>query len=315
MKAIWKAISCPSVFATTLVIGTAIASHAQPQQGKYRGSSANWIPDYAGTIEIRSSGSHRYTAIADVELRQKPTSIYDPNPTAFQYEMRGSIQVTTPYIVSKAGKRVLTCMPISPVPVSIADSLMSLYTNDEQMPKNSYEFVISQFVRFSQCTDANGRTSPGGNESMQVRFNTSDQPAQATGSVRRPVTLSAEEQAELNRVTGAGQAIANDPRLQQEFEKIIARDEEEFRRTGKRPSAEQVLADVERLQRQGILPKEDDVPTMSPELQRKLDNAYKADYSQLRRFTNINQLKDQMTVNHGSVVLNVSWDLRRVNAR
>jgi hypothetical protein len=109
--------------------------------------------------------------------------------------------------------------------------------------------------------------------------------------------------------------MADDPRLQQELEKMIAQDEATFRRTGRQPSAEEILARVERLRRQGILPDEDKTPALNPELERKLNSAHKADYSHLRRFTNINHLKDEMTVNHGSVVLNVSWDLRRVNAR
>jgi hypothetical protein len=322
MKVLRKVLGCTGTLAAALMIGMTSASlHetsralAQPQPGKYRGSSAYWVPDYVGTIKIRSSGDQAYAAIADVELQQKPTNIYDSNPTAFQYEMRGSITVTTPYVISRSGKVFATCTTASPVPVSIADSLMSIYTNDEQMPKNSYEFIVSQFIRLPRCIDANGRSIQQEYETMEVRFNTSDQPAQVGGVVNRSVTLSPTEQAELDRVTQTGQAMADDPRLQQELEKMIAQDESTFRRTGRQPSAEEILARVERLRRQGILPDEDKTPALSPELERKLNSAYKADYSHLRRFTNINHLKDEMTVNHGSVVLNVSWDLRRVNAR
>lgn len=303
-------MSSVGLLSVAWVMGTSIAANAQP--GKYRGSSASWVPDYAGTIRIQVSGQENYTAVADVELKQKPTSIYDPNPTAFQYEMRGAIALTTPYIVSQRGKIVMTCIPVSPVPVSIADSGMSIYTNDEQMPKNSYEFIISQFVRLSQCTDASGRVSRSENQSMQVRFNTSDRPASASNLPR--VTLSPEEQAALAQQGEAAQAIANHPALQREFERMIQRDEAEFRRTGKKPSAEAILADVERLRQQGLLPKDGEMPSIDPALQRKLE-AQKSDYSHLRRFTNINHLKDQMTVDHGVVVLNVSWDLRRVNGR
>ncbi len=154
MKEFRTMLSCTIGLAAALTIGTTIASlHkvapviAQPQLGKYRGSSTHWFPDYVGKIQVRSSGDQTYAAIADVELQQKPTSIYDPNPTAFQYEMRGSITVTTPLVVSQSGKLIATCKAASPVPVSIADSLMSIYTNDQQMPKNSYEFIISQFIR------------------------------------------------------------------------------------------------------------------------------------------------------------------------
>lgn len=322
MKVLRKVLGCTGSLAAALTIGITSASlHetsrvlAQPQPGKYRGSSTYWVPDYVGTIQIRSSGSQTYTAIADVELQQKPNNIYDPNPTAFQYEMRGSITVTTPYVISQSGKVFATCTATSPVPVSIADSLMSIYTNDEQMPKNSYEFVIAQFIRLPRCVDANGRSIQREYETMQVRFNTSDRPAQVGGAVNRSVRLSPTEQTELDRVTQAGQALADDQRLQQELEKMVAQDEATFRRTGRQPSAEEILARVERLRQQGILPDEDKVPTLNPELERKLNSAYKADYSHLRRFTNINHLKDEMTVNHGSVVLNVSWDLRRVNAR
>lgn len=322
MKEFRKVLGCSAGLVAALTIGTTTSSLyavspviAKPEPGKYRGNSTYWFPDYIGTIQIRSSGNHAYTAIADVELKQKPASIYDPNPTVFQYEMRGAIAVTTPYVVSESGRIVATCKTVSPVPVSIADSLMSIYTNDEQMPKNSYEFIISQFIRLPVCVDAKGQSIQRENEAMQVRFNTSDQPAQAASAANRPVKFSPAEQAELDRVTKTGQAIADNPRLHQELEKMIEQDEEIFRRTGKRPGEEEILARVERLRRQGILPDGDNVPTLNPELQRKLNSAYKADYSYLRRFTNINYLKDEMTVNHGSVVLNVSWDFRRVKGR
>jgi hypothetical protein len=322
MKEFRTVLSCTIGLAAALTIGTTITSlHkvspviAQPQLGKYHGSSTHWFPDYVGTIQIRSSGDQTYAATADVELQQKPTSIYDPNPTAFQYEMRGSITVTTPLVVSQSGKLISTCTPASPVPVSIADSLMSIYTNNKQMPKNSYEFIISQFIRLPSCIDTKGRAIQQEYDAMQIRFNTSEQPSQTVGMINRTVTLSPAEQAQLDRVTQTGQAIAEDLRLQQEIEKMIAQDEKAFRQTGKQPSAEELLARIERLRQQGILPDEDKVPTLNPELQRKLDSTYKADYSRLRRFTNINYLKDEMIVNYRSVVLNVSWDLRRVNRR
>ena len=320
MKKFWQALSCGGGLAVALTTGmTSVSLYetfpalAQPQPGKYRGSSTYWRPDYVGTIQIRSAGDVTYTAIADVELQRKPTNIYDLKPTAFQYEMRGSITVTTPLVISQSGKLFATCTAASPVPVSIADSLMSIYTDDEQMPKNSYEFVIAQFVRLPLCLDANRRSIQREYEVMQVRFNTSEQLARAEEGVHPEVILSPTEQAALERVTQAGQAMADDPRLWQEFEKMIAQDEETFRRTGKRPSAEQILARVERWRRQGILPNQDQIPTLNPELKQKLDSVYKADYSHLRRFTNINHLKDEMTLNYGSVVVTVSWDLRRVS--
>lgn len=322
MKVLRQVLGCTGGLAVALTTGTTItALHgvspavAQPPTGKYRGSSTYWTPDYVGTIQIQSSGDQTYTAIADVELQQKPTSIYDPNPTAFQYEMRGSITLTTPFVIAQSGKHISTCTAASPVPVSIHDSLLSIYINDEQMPKNSYEFVIAQFIRLPRCVDTSGRSIQREYETMQVRFNTSDQPAQAADAINRPVILSPTEQAELDRVTQAGQAIADDPRLQQALENMIAQDEATFRQTGNPPSAEEILARVEQLRQQGILPDEDKVPTLKPELQKKLDSAYQADYSNLRKFTNINRLQDEMTVNYGSVVLNASWDLRRVNAR
>ncbi|MFM7602396.1 MAG: hypothetical protein ACKO7R_14560 [Pseudanabaena sp.] len=129
------------------------------------------------------------------------------------------------------------------------------------------------------------------------------------------MTLSPTEQAELDRMTQTGQAIANDPRLLQEIEKMMAQDEETYRRTGKKPNAEEILAMVERLRQQGVLPPEDQVPTLNPDLQRKLDSVSKPDYSNLRRFTDINHLKDEMSYSFNGGTFNVSWDLRRVNQR
>jgi hypothetical protein len=310
---LWNLASYVTLGAVALVTGT--TALAEPYQGKYRGNSASWVPDYAGTIELKSSGRQTYTAIADVELRQKPTSIYDPNPTTFQYEMRGQITVTSPYtITNSSGKVVMTCTPAGPVPVSIRESGMMLHTkNSEDMPPNTYEFHIHQYVRLPKCVNETGKLVQLNNESMQVSFNTSNQPASAPEPT---VTLSRSEQAEVEKQSQAAQAIVNNPALQREWEKIIERDTREYERTGKKPTTEQIVSDMERLQQSGLVPDASQIPTLSPELRRKLEaQSPKSDHSHLRRFTDVNQLSDKMTVDHGTVVFNVSWNLRRVNGR
>ncbi|MFM7886971.1 MAG: hypothetical protein ACKPCM_09825 [Pseudanabaena sp.] len=197
---------------------------------------------------------------------------------------------------------------------------MWIYTSPIDMPKNSYELMISAWSGLPTwstipCTFTDG-SKQGEYAEWNIRFSTSERPynvADRTDS--KMVTLSPAEQAELDRVTQTGQAIANDPRLQQEIEKMMAQDEETYRRTGKKPNVEEILAMVERLRKQGILPPEDQVPTLNADLQRKLESANNTDYSHLRRFTDINHLKDEMNVSFNGGTFNVSWDLRRVNQR
>ncbi|MCS6814400.1 MAG: hypothetical protein NZ772_12650, partial [Cyanobacteria bacterium] len=59
--------------------------------------------------------------------------------------------------------------------------------------------------------------------------------------------------------------------------------------------------------------------TLSPERRAELERKFPRraiDYSHLRRFTNINQLQDQVvvTTNAGQTMM-FSWHLQRVNAR
>ncbi|MFM7886970.1 MAG: hypothetical protein ACKPCM_09820 [Pseudanabaena sp.] len=107
MKKFRVVLNCTLGLVTALTMETTIISlHevspvvAQPKLGKYSGDSKYWFPDYVGTIQIRLTSSWSYTAIADVELKQKPpdisTTLYDPNPTSFQYEMRGAVTVINP---------------------------------------------------------------------------------------------------------------------------------------------------------------------------------------------------------------------------
>lgn len=322
-------LAAASGWAVALAMGATLAGFletlpviAKPQTGKYSGNSTYWVPDYVGTIEFRSSGDRSYTAIADVELKQKPPnphfSLYGMASASIEYEIRGSVTLATPYVVSRAGRLLHTCTAGNSAPLWIARSNLRLYVNDQPRPKNSYELGIeSANIRLPNCVDAKGQSLQ---DVMSVRLNTSDRPYAASDSALPTLSLTPAEQAEIDRVTQAGKESMENPRLEQELATMIAQDEATFRRTGKRPSAEEIATRMERLQRQGILPTGDNIPSLSPALQRKLDAFEKAaaatsDYSYLRRVTNIDRLKDTMTFDWGSILLNVSWDLRRVNAR
>jgi hypothetical protein len=120
---------------------------AKPQIGKYSGSSTYWVPDYAGTIELQSSGNWSFTAIVDVELKKKPPLpvhvAYGLPPEGFEYEIRGSATIATPYVMIRRGELLYTCKVANPASVIIRDSRLMHYLGYGKEPKNSYELSFA----------------------------------------------------------------------------------------------------------------------------------------------------------------------------
>jgi hypothetical protein len=115
------------------------AATAKKYLEKYDNRSAQWQPDYVGTIQVSQTKEtknlyQQYTVVTDIELKERlHTSKPDPsasNNKGIDYEMRGVIKITSPILVRRkttAGKiEELTCTSISTeTPISISTGMTS----------------------------------------------------------------------------------------------------------------------------------------------------------------------------------------------
>lgn len=302
-----------AVSLTVLAVPT--IAYAQPYEGRFRGSSAFWQPDYVGTLRMEQRGNYTFAATAEVEL-QKVTERF-PNSMIAEYEMRGEIRITSPVMIRTDSGTYYTCTPISPVPVKIAGSRMMIYSGDEEYPKNTYEIRVFQYVRLSDCVSQEGDRVNLPGALIEVNFDSSQMAIDGRPPSNEPLPesphLTPTEQTLLRQQQQAADEMVNNPEFQREMQRL----QEQAIRTGKPPSEAEALAVIERLQRSGAIPQE--VPTLSPEERAQLERQFprrRSDYSHLRRFTNVNQLQDQVivTTNVGQTMM-FSWHLRRVNRR
>jgi hypothetical protein len=289
---------------------------AQPYEGRYRGSSASWRPDYVGTIQMQQEGNINFSATADVELK-RVTDMF-ANSTVQEYEMRGEITITSP-VTLKTQDKLYICTAISPVPVRIEHSRMMIYTGDEEYPQNSYELRIFQNIRTPNCVSQNGNRLDNPHASLEVNFDSSGMvlAARSSNSEQPPViTFTPEEQAILKQQQQSAERMFNNPALQKEMQRL----NEQFSPTGQPITQADMLAMIERLQQSGVLPDQTQFPRLPPEREAQLQQQFGAgvrriDYSHLRRFANINQLQDQVSVTHAGQTRTFFWILRRVNDR
>ncbi|HIK56578.1 MAG TPA: hypothetical protein IGS37_15625 [Synechococcales cyanobacterium M55_K2018_004] len=305
----------PLAVAVLAMLATPAIAQAQPYEGRFRGNSAFWRPDYVGTLQMEQRGNYNFTATADVEL-QRVTDQF-PDPAIAQYEMRGEIRITSAVTIRDAGSSY-TCRAVSPVPVQIAGSRLMVYSGDEDYPRNSYEIRVFQYVRLTDCVGPGGNRIERPGALVEVNFDSSQMAIDARPPSREPPLPEAPnftpaEQAILEQQQRAADEMANNPEFQREMQRL----QQQAIRTGRPPSDAEALAVVERLRRSGAIPRE--VPTLSPERQAQLEQQFlrrAIDYSHLRRFTTVNQLQDRVSVTTpAGQTLTFAWNLRRVNAR
>jgi hypothetical protein len=296
------------LLATPMLSAPAIA---QPYEGRFRGNSASWRPDYVGTLQLQQTGAYSYTATADVELRRLPSTFADA--TAFTYEMRGEITLTSPVTIN-TGDKVFNCTAAGPAPVRISGSRMAIYTGDEEYPRNTYELRVYQTVLLPNCVSQTGERINNPNLFVEVNFDSSAMVLAArppSNETIPEVTLTPEEQARAEQQRQSAEAMYNNPAFQRVMQQM-----QERAQSGRPITQAEALAFAEQLRRSGALPSGDQQPVFSPERQAEFDRQsarLRSDYSHLRRFTNINQLQDQMSVTHAGQTRTFSWNLRRVN--
>jgi hypothetical protein len=291
---------CTSFFAVLL----ATTANAQ-SLGKYAGSSTNWRPQYAGTIRmVQTNGKQQvYSAIADVELQAKPNPfahLGDQSSKVTQYEMRGSITVTSPVI-----RGDLVCNAVNPTPVSIADSGMNLYQGAEFGKGTAYELRIMRFIRLATCQSPTRGTLQAGDETMQVNFDSSYRSAAQSQAALDATPIPTESDiAAMEEQKQAVDAMMEDPEVRQVLERL--------QQSNNPPSEAEMIALAERLQKNPRVAEGTKRPKLSPAAQAAGDR--KTDYSQLKRTNTSDHLKDEMTLDFGAGrgSQTFSWDLRRV---
>jgi hypothetical protein len=314
-----------SLMAIALLCGITNTAIAQTHVAKYGGSSKYWKPDYAGTVQIRESGTKNFTATLDVELQQKPD--IDPNPTSVKYELRGQMTFTSPIVV-KTGTSVVTCTPISPVPLSIADSGMTLYTG---AGGNRYKIRAYQYIRTSKCVASDGGRVVELAESRAGELMGFDSNAhgitakeQEMMSDARDFTISEADRQKLERMGQNNEAVFNHPAVQQEMARMD-QEEAEFQRTGKRPDQAAQIARMQKLAESGAF---SSVPTgglsgTSPEFQQQVakmsqqsQKISQEEEARLIKAPDLNRLQGGMNAEVGlenyKTRQEASWNLRRV---
>lgn len=309
----------------SILLGMAVPVMAQTYTSKYAGNSKYWRPDYAGTIQIQESGSKNFTAVMDVELQLKPDS--DPNPTYLKYELRGQLAFTSPIVVkvvNEKGTFTSTCTPVSPVPLNIGESGMTLY---KRAKGDLYEIRAYQYVRDSKCDRSYGGNVYTTGESRvgdSIGFNSS---SRAMTAADRDLAADAKDfnisDADRQKMETSGRAIMNNPALQQEMAKI-QQEEEEFQRTGKKPNQAARIARMQKLIKSGGLPTAGGVSSLSPEFQQKVGKmtqqgkkVSQENEAKLIKVTDLNRLQGSSSYETGVENYNTkkeaTWDLRRVN--
>ncbi|WNZ44751.1 hypothetical protein Q2T42_23440 [Leptolyngbya boryana CZ1] len=290
-------------YTSFLTIAISTTATAQPV-GKYAGSSANWRPDYAGTIRMVQTDGKRqvYSAIADVELKAKPSDIPsdDSDGKVVQYEMRGMITLTSPVV-----KGTYLCTADAPASVSIADSGMNLYQGGEFGKGTAYEIRINRFIRIPNCTSPTLGKLRSDAQTMQINFDSSYQSAaQAEAELNALPKPTEADITAMEEQKRAVDAMMEDSEVKQALERL--------QQSGNPPSEAEMIALAERLQQNSRVVQGVKRPKLSPTLQAAGDR--KTDYSHLKRTNNPDHLKDQMTLDFGAGrgSQTFSWDLRRV---
>jgi hypothetical protein len=310
-----------SLLAGAMVLSGAIGAMAQSYQAKYAGSSTLWRPQYAGTIEIQSKGMMTYTAVMDVELQRLPNQDeLNQHPTAFNYEMRGQVTLTSPYRYTD-GQFSQTCNRGEVNHIEIGGSGLRLYTKDAPAPtSNSYSLQVDGHFLPLDCTDGTGRPiTLNAWQKTEIRFDTTTLDADFHRRVPAP-NFSEAETAQMNQAGAAAQAMVETPEFQQLVqggEAIAQWVEERTKQTGKPPTPEEMMAAAQRL-----MPKHPvKLPTIDSGVQKKME-AYsqaakqQAD-SQLLKLVDPDRLHDraEYRIDNAPIsgIMSASWDLRRVN--
>jgi hypothetical protein len=309
------------------LLGTTLTASAEPYKAKYRGSSATWVPDYAGTIQMSVTGNlSQYTAVADVELRQMGPA--EPN-SSIPYEMRGVITMTSPEVITNPNQGTtvtqLTCTPVKETPVSIEKSRMTLYPAGTT-PANTYTIRIGQFIRTTKCVSQAGvdMTSPNG--FIDLSFDSSSQSAEAAMAQMPSAPPPQVTQADLSAMETASKqgqdlmALIESPAFKQEVAKL-RKDAQQGGQT--LSEAEAAGAVLLRWQQSGKMPKIT-APQIDPKFE-AYSRSMKSDYSRYKPIKSLNRLTDQASVTDRIpsqeagkqlvITKTFSWDLRRVNAR
>ncbi|MFN9623590.1 MAG: hypothetical protein ACK587_12295 [Cyanobacteriota bacterium] len=288
------------------------AATGQPPPGRFAGSSRYWRPDYAGHLRMRSSGAIAFTAEAEVELQRLPESF--PGSGIQNDEMRGLITLTSPLQLNQNGIST-TCQILKPVvPVRIRDSGLTLYVDDEEFPRNSYEIRLFQEVPIGAGVSSDGRRETSPFQFMEVTFDSSQmaidgRPPEAWKPPTPPKPLTPAEQAVADEQVRVAEAMTTHPAMQQGVQELVAR----AQREGRAITEAEALALMERLRRQGVIPER--VPSFSAEREAELrrlgGGQGKIDVSHLRRTPGLERLEDQITVQNRHGTRSFAWSLRR----
>jgi hypothetical protein len=312
----WPSAKAKKVLASVSCLATLLlqdAATAQSPLGRYAGSSKYWRPDYVGTLRMRSSGAVSFTALADVELQRQQEDF--PGAGIYDYEMRGLITITSPLQTTDKGITTTCQLLTSVVPVQIGRSKLRLYRGDDEAPKNSYEIEVFQSVPLGECVSSDGSRSTIPFNSMEVSFDSTQmafdgRPPSPMKLPESPKPFTPSEQAVADQLTKAADAMLNHPEMQRGIQELIDR----ARREGREITAQESLALVERLRRQGVIPER--LPSFSPERESELRGLggehSKIDTSHLRRTPSFDRLEDQITSQAPSgITQTFQWSLRR----
>jgi hypothetical protein len=307
-----------SILAGAMVLSGAIGAMGQSYQAKYAGSSTLWRPQYAGTIELQSKGMMTYTAVMDVELQRLPNQDdLNQHPTAFNYEMRGQVTLTSPYRYAD-GQFSQTCNRGEVNHIEIGGSGLRLYTKDAPAPtSNTYSLQIDGHFLPLDCTDGAGRpVTLNAWQKTEIRFDTTTLDADFDRRVPPP-NWSKAEIASFEQSGAAAQAMVETPEFQQSIAQVKAIEQfvaDRVKQTGKPPTPEEMMAAVQRLMPKGSVKP----PTIDPGIQQKMQRyeqlVRQQKDSQLLKLVDPDRLHDRAEHRNGDGTLNASWDLRRVNS-